>query len=458
MLGDGAVSGPAPMEAASDRDTPRARIAWLSTSDGGAPSADHVDALFKAGFRISLGAGAAPVDVAVIDLEGRRIAPRTLESLAAAVRRAAPECILVFRADSAATAAERAHLRRSGELVLASSGPAPLVCAIRNRLRLRNIAEEAGERLKSIAASSRLAEFPPIETSAAAPSVLVAGQASPPSLAAFAAVEPIAGRAMAALTPAQAMRAIEGADFDCIVLTPTGPHDVFVALARTLRLRRRWQDMPIVVVAPQSVLEAGDWACGFAADILASNRLGDDLGARVLSVSRRARLAAAMRRFLTACAGDGVRDRLSGAFAPAFFSAHAERVLARADVAGRPASLVGVKLFAKGTDELPASAQMLTQAAKLVKRVSRAEDFLARLTHDTFVALAPATTGDDAASIARRIEGVVAHAMFQSDSGRPFAVAAAATAVQRQRGARLDETLAAVLAQLTRATPKSAER
>jgi PleD family two-component response regulator len=446
------------MVTASDRDTPRARVAWLSASDGAAPEADVVEAMDAAGYRLSLGAGASPVDVAVIDLAGRRVSLKAVENLAAAVRRAAPECVLIFRADAAAGAAERAHLRRSGELVLATAGPSLLVAAIRNRLRLRNIAEEAGERLKSIAATARLAEFPPIETSPAAPSVLVAGEASPASLAALAAVETVAGRTAGTLTAPQAMRALESADFDCVVLTPSGPNDVFVALARTLRMRRRWQDLPFVVIAPQSIVDAGTWSSPFAADVIGSGQIGEDLAARALSVARRARLAAAMRRFLVACAGDGVRDRLSGAFAPAFFALHAERLLARADATGRPTSIVGVRLAPSGADEQAASARTLTDAARLVKRVTRAEDFLARLTHDTFVALAPATGGDDATLMARRIEGVVAHAMFQSEGGRPFAVAAAAAAFQRPRGARLEEMLAGILSQLTRATPKSAER
>lgn len=445
------------MATASDRDTPRARIAWLSADGGTAPPQDCFEAFAAAGYRASLGAGASPVDVAVIDLEERRIAAKTVESLAAAVRRAAPECVLVFRTDEAASASERACLRRSGEVVLASAGPAPLVAAARNRLRLRNIAEEAGERLKSIAATTRLAEFPPIETSAAAPSVLIAGGPGPASLAALSAVEPVAARAAGALTPAQAMRALEGADFDVVVLTPSGPNDIIVALARTLRLRRRWQDLPFIVIAPGKLADAG-WASGFAAETIAEERLAEDLAARTLSAARRARLAAAMRRFLSACAGDGVRDRLSGAFAPAFFSLHAERLLARADATGRPLSLVGVKLFAPAGEELSASANTLTHAARLVRRVMRAEDFLARLTHDTFVALAPATTGEDAALIARRIEGVVAHAMFQGSSGRPFSVGAAATAQLRPRGVRLEESLACVLAQLNRALPKTAER
>lgn len=444
------------MLTASDRDTPRARVAWLTAAETAAPPPECLDAFAAAAFRVSLGAGAAPVDVAVIDLDRRSISPRTVESLAALVRRSAPESVLVFRADASISAAERAHLRRAGELVLSDTGAPALIATIRNRLRLRNIAEEAGERLKSIAASSRLAEFPPIETSASAPTVLVAGAASPASLAAFAAIEPVAGRIVGALTPPQAMRALEGADFDCVVLTPHDRNDIFIALARTLRLRRRWQDIPFIVVAPGVAEDAAAWSSGFAADVIARERVADDIAARTLSIARRARLAAAMRRFLTACAGEGVRDRLSGAFAPAFFSLHGERLLARADATGRQSAIVGVKLFAAGTED--ASARTLTQAARLIRRVMRAEDFVARLSHDLFIAAAPATSGDDAALIARRIEGVIAHAMFQSEGGKPYAVGAAATAMQRQRGVRLDESVAAVIAQLQRALPKTAER
>ncbi|MEQ1929320.1 MAG: hypothetical protein ABL957_02145 [Parvularculaceae bacterium] len=60
---------------------------------------------------------------------------------------------------------------------------------------------------------------------------------------------------------------------------------------------------------------------------------------------------------------------------------------------------------------------------------------------------------------AHRIEGVIANTMFRSRAGkRLFAIAAATTAVERDAGQHLEESLAAVLGSLKAATPRTAER
>ena len=105
------------------------------------------------------------------------------------------------------------------------------------------------------------------------------------------------------------------------------------------------------------------------------------------------------------------------------------------------------------------SARLLVDAARLVNRVTRAEDCIGRLSNDTFVALMSATSAPDALAAARRIEGVIANTMFRSRTGdTPFAVAAATAVVERAPGAGLEEMVAAALAKLSTATPRTAER
>lgn len=442
---------------ASERDTPRARIAWVA-QNAGAPTPEIIERFSTAGFRLSLGAGAAAVDLAIIDIAERDLSPKAVEALSAAVRRAAPEALIVFRASVELAVAERGHLRRTGELVFAEAGADWLVAACRNRIRLRNIAEETGERLKSVAATARLAEFPPIETSSAAPSVLVAGAPSPLALAALSAADRAAADIVAALSPQQMLRALDARNFDCVVVAPEGAHDPFVSLARALRARKRWQDTPFLMAAGGDYAHAASEAARFAADATREEHIMEDLGQRIVAVARRGRLAAAMRRFLGACAGDGVRDRLSGAFASPFFAAHGERLFARAEATGRPYALVAARLDLNTGSEGPASARALSDAARHIRRATRTEDFVSRLGHDTFVAILPATGVDDAELVARRVEGVVSHALFQEPNGRPFSVAVTAVASPRRRGDRIEEALAAVLSELRRKTPKRAER
>lgn len=255
------------------------------------------------------------------------------------------------------------------------------------------------------------------------------------------------------------MRALETGAFDCAVFLPKSEGDPLVALSRSMRRHRQHQDLPILLVAPET-LPRRRLAAAAAADILPPALIEADLPGRATAFVRRARLLGAMRTFLNACAGEGVRDRASGVFTPQFFAAHAERVFARADQTHRPAALVGLRLAPPAPDsEDVSSVRTLTDAARLIGRVTRAEDCVARISANTFAVLMSATTTADAFSAARRIEGVIANTMFRlRGEKRLFAVAAATAAVAHAPGQRFEETLAQVLAQLQGVAPRTAER
>lgn len=412
--------------------------------------------LGAAGYDIARGPASA--DLHVVDLRGETSA-RSARQTAAQLRRASPECGVVYLAASSLPAIERAHLRRSGDLAFEDAEFSGLVRVCRQRLRMRNVAEEAGERLKSIAALTRLSEFPPIETSSAPPSALVAGAPGSLALSAIAAASGAAKRCDAALSASQAMRALESGLYDCAVFLPKAAGDPLLGLARTMRRHRRLQDVPVVVVNAEAP-GALSFEPPTNAELLHAAHLDADLPARLVLLTRRARLMAAMRKFLTHCAGEGVRDRISGAFTPAFFGQHAERVFARADHTLRTVSLVGVRLAAVAKEDQDiGGVRVLTEAAHLINRVTRAEDCVGRIASDTFVVLMNATPCAEAEGAARRIEGVIANTMFRARGGKKlFAVAGATTAVEREAGLHVEETLAAVLGRLKAATPRTAER
>ncbi|MBI1366464.1 MAG: diguanylate cyclase [Alphaproteobacteria bacterium] len=435
--------------------TPRATIAWLSTE---ATAFDAARSQFaKAGYRLLEGEEAADAELAVVDFRNRRVTAKAASRLAALMRRKTPECGIVYIAPPFLGAAERAHLRRSGDLVLCEDDLRGVVETCRQRLRIRNIAEESGERLKTIAALSRLSDFPPIEASSEAPSVLVAGPPGPAALAALAAAERTSARCAGVLSAGQAIRALETNIFDCAVFLPTTDSDALAGLARAMRRHRRLRDTPVLIVAENEGLRA-KLAPYWGADALLLDHVCDDLGPRLAASTRRARLLAAMRRFLTACSGDNVRDRLSGAFTPQFFGQHGARVFARGAQTGRADSLIAIRLAPLAAVEAGGT-RLLVEAARLINRVTRAEDCVGRLTSDSFVVLLAATPLEDAAAAARRIEGVIANTMFRSRSGdTPFGVATAAAVVARAENGGLEETIAAALVKLSTAKPRTAER
>lgn len=435
----------------------RARIACVSAEESMA--AKLADALAGAGYDCSPNSNRIRADLGLIDLRGREISARSASRLTSTLRKTAPEAAVLFVASPGLSAAGRAHLRRSGDVVVVADSLTPAVERCRDLLRLRNLAEETGERLKSLAAANRLGEFPPIETSSAPPSVLIAGAPGAQALLSMDAARSVAGECVGVLSPGQAMRALETGGFDCAVFMPEEDGDPLLSLARTMRRHPKYRDLPILFIA-RDVAALARLSGRGAREVILAAHVKDDLGARIQAWTRRARLAAAMRRFLTASAGENLRDRASGAYTGRFFQEHGARICARADQTGRPFALLGVRLRPEGGSDIDrlSEARAMRRAAGLVSRVTRAEDFLARLASDIFVVAMPATLADDAERAGRRVEGVVANTMFRGGTDDTiFPVRVETVVYDRPRGACIEECVAGLLLSLKSQTARIAK-
>ena len=311
-------------------------------------------------------------------------------------------------------------------------------------LRLRNVAEETGERLKSLAALNRLVEFPLLSAQDGPRRLLIAGKPGADALAALNMLGDGRDESVCVLSAAQTMRALDHSEFDCAVFLAEDGKDPLAALARALRRHPRH--------APMAVFQIADDAPGLsklagrgAREFLLRDQLNEELKPRAQLAMRRARLLRVMRTFLETCRGDGVCDPLSGAFTSMFLSEHGARLCARADQTDRPLTLLLIRLEAAAPAAPPGS-KALRQASDLLKRVTRAEDFLARIGANKFLLLTPATRADDAASIAARIRGVVNSNSFSADDDRlRFAMEARTSFAERERGASIEESVAALL-------------
>lgn len=434
--------------------TPRARIAWLSPTQP-TPDSAIVEAFAAAEYQLTCGDAERAADMVIVDFRGGGFSPREAGKMSAAIRRRSPETGIIYLSGPLMAPAERAHLRRSGELVICDDAPAPVIDAVRRRLRLRAIADETGERLKSISATSRLTEFPPIRASTEAPDILIAGKPSAVALAAHAATETVAASVAGVLSAGQAMRALETGRYAAAVFIPRSKSDPLISLARTMRRHRRFQDVPVIMVAENSG-PAMSVASANASEAMLAAHVFDDLPARIATTTRRARLVASMRAFLTACAGDGVRDEISGVFTPTFFSQHGERMRARAAVNGRPFSLCVLRLTPPVDSAL--CARTMTEAARLINRVCRIEDCVGQLARDTFVIALNGAPAVDAQRIAARLEGVIASTMFRARSdGAALSVAAHGAFAECAQNVRLEETLAPLIASVQQQSPDIVE-
>ena len=437
---------------------PRARIVCVCSDE---QALTELTMSFNAaGFALQSADKAQYADLAVIDFRGKKIAGKKAVAIANLLRRKSPECALFFVIDEKLDRAGRTALKRYGEVICLGDAVEPLIERCRNMIRLRNIAEETGERLKSLAALSRLVEFPSIATSNALPKILIAGHPGGAALTVINAVGQIAEQCVCVLSVGQAMRALENGSFDCAIFLPSDENDPLFSLARALRRHPRHSTLAILHVArdlPQAALFAKRGASETTLDL----HLADDIADKIQLMARRSRLTRSMRGFLQACAGEGVRDGPSSAFSSIFLAEHGVRVCARADQTLRPLTAVAIQLSADSNDvqNNEPGRRALHQATRLINRVTRAEDVVARIAPETFLILMPATNEDSARNIAMRIEGVLESTVFRGvEDGDIFAIRVQTAAFARPIGQCIEETVASTLRRLRDAESVSATR
>lgn len=415
----------------------RARVAWLSASGRSAPQA-FIDAAYAARYRL-IEPGETP-DIAIVDLYGADPASEAASDAIAAGRRAGANAGLIIAAD--ASAADRRRCARLGETVLLRHSVEPLIGAIRERLRLASLADEAGDRIKSLIADGRTVTVSPAVSRPVDFSVLIAGKPSPVALAASNAISAASKTAHCVFSAGQAMRALDHSKFHGAVFIPNDENDLLIALARALRRHREHRRLPVIIVSNDEDL-LDKRAAKDGLDVMASSRVGDELFRRLEATTRRASMAAGMRAFLRSAEGNGGPALAANA---RLFAQHAVRVLRRADETGGAVSFIALSLAPK-TDAPSSGATraMVDEALGTAARLVRAEDMIARLTATTLIFMLRGAREADAERVARRLEGVIAgtqpRAMKEHSDVR-------AAAIERAPGVEIEGIIAALVAEL----------
>jgi two-component system cell cycle response regulator len=146
-----------------------------------------------------------------------------------------------------------------------------------------------------------------------------------------------------------------------------------------------------------------------------------------------------------------VRDPSSGAFTATFLAEHGARICARSDQTNRPLALVALRIETESKDhgEPEPGKRALHQAARLINRVTRAEDIIARIASDIFLVLMPATTEKNAEIAALRIRGVLENTVFRSaNDDLLYGIHVGLAACARPEGYCIEESVALALAVL----------
>ncbi|MEM8771133.1 MAG: diguanylate cyclase [Pseudomonadota bacterium] len=422
------------------RNSCRAKIACVSSDKGALSSL--IEAYGEIGYRAAPAHRLETADLGLIDLRGVNVTTRRARAMCDALRRKSPESSLIFLVDPYAPLDRTEPLTRFGEVIPADDILDHVIARSRSILRMRNLAEEAGERLKSLTAVNRVVEFPVISTQTTPPRVLLAGAPGPNAIAAINSMAPVIESCICVLTAAQAMRALKTYDADCMVFLPDVSDRSLTALACALQRHPDYARLPSILIG-RSVDHVAALARANLADYLIDSHIAARLPGRVIAAARRGRLAASMRQFLSACAGDGVRDPVSGAYTPTFLTEHGGRLSSRADQTARSLSAISVRLTERdAADNRKTVRYAMETAAGLLKKITRSEDLVARISFDTFAVLCSATNEGDASRIGKRIEGVLSAAGYrQLRSERPYGVHVTAHAVEREPGSAIAELI-----------------
>lgn len=419
----------------------KATIAWL-TPDGVEPEPRVFIAAADAGFRLLAGKDCErnhPVDIAVADLRGLLHARSTTAETIARARAAAPLAGLVIATSAGVSAADRAMLRRYGDVCYVGADAAPVIAAIRDRLRLVALADETGERIKSLVAEGRTVSFAGLVEKPATITALVAGRPSPLTLGSTNALKRITAETYCVFSAGQVMRALDHCRFDCLIVNPATEMDLLLALTRALRRHRDHRRISVFIASDDDdLLDRCVSRDGF--EVILAPHIDTDLGPRVVQAVRRARMASSMREFLRS--GEGCGGGKDGATNARFFAHHATRAFRRSVETGTPTSLVAFALQPHAASADNRIAAAISDALRTAARLVRAEDMLVRLTPTTFAILLRHTQASEAAAIAARIEGVIAGTLRRST----LDIANISTAaIERNANDDLEHTIARLL-------------
>ncbi|MEM8936713.1 MAG: diguanylate cyclase [Pseudomonadota bacterium] len=423
---------------------PRARIAVFEFAGARLDEWVHACGQFHYGAEDGLRASAS--DVTIFDLRDVETAPRNLSAIAETARRQSPEAPIISVLSPDCGQPLRAAARKLGDVIPASDDLTHIGQRLRSVIRLRNVAEETGERLKSLAALNCLAAYPMIATEETPFRALIAGAPGAPAIVAHNALTAAKFSTVSVLSASQAMRALDHDEFDCVVFFPSSENDPLVGLSNTLRRGSHLGAVATLRIAPDvAALERAGRETG--GDTVLIDEIAAECGRKARNAARRARLMRAMRPFLEACHGDGVCDAVSGAFSSTFLSAHGARLCGRADQTERPLSYILATLTAQRAGRCSTPGRFaLRRLGQAIKQTVRIEDCVARIARDRFLILMPATNEAGAQAAAQRLEGVIAHTPYQeSEAGLPYRAHATVTVGARARGASIEECVADAL-------------
>ncbi|MCI5046188.1 MAG: hypothetical protein MRY59_01705 [Aquisalinus sp.] len=315
------------------------------------------------------------------------------------------------------TGSMRSQLKKHGTLCASGDRPELLLPRINRLLENLSLADECGNRLKTMASLNRHGKTQsPLHADTKPVRVLVTGPASVVLMRVMSSLEQENFEVTAAISVPQTTRYLEAQSFDALVVVPGGKGKIYSSLIRLLRRNDRTDSLPIIVFSGINLHGSGQPAYHYlkqgADTVLPENDIETSMLPEVRSFARRNRLTKSMRQFLRQSVHSETRPSQL-ICETEFFEHHLGRQCATSRDTTRSLCLSAFRLRAQD-EQIPAR-QTCKQALSYIDMVIKDTDLVTVISDNLVLLSQPATSVVDAEETRQKIVSLLQEIRFQSN-------------------------------------------
>ncbi len=327
-----------------------------------------------------------------------------------------PEASLMVVTDIAAPYGLRQSLKQYGIVCAIGQEPELLLPRLERLLENLALADECGERLKTLSSLNKSFEAQTsLRPSSADMRVLVAGTPSPLSLRTFSSLKKAGFKVTAAISVPQTIRYLENGSFDSLVMLPGNKAAVYSSLIKLLRRNDKTRTLPVLVLS-EELTETSDEA-GYryltqGADLVLAGRDEEEaIMSEVKAFAKRNRLTKSMRQFLRKSV---MPDRSTKSLACdlPFFETHLARQCSSSKMSGRHLCLSVFQL--KTVRDHPPSPTVCRQAVSYAEMMIQDTDLMTVVRNDLILISQPGKAIIDANKTRKRIVSLLQELKFKT--------------------------------------------
>ncbi len=332
---------------------------------------------------------------------------------------------------------DAAQARALDAVLIAPAHPAQIAARLRFLNRLSVMEDEARLRARTLA---NLGEPTPTAGDGGAPrgpvKALYVGEPARDYLATERALARAGGELYASFSTFAAFDFLHEADFDAVILNALGENDGAFTICSALRRNTRLLHLPTLMLVDMTRFRRAEEAFARgASDLIPADAEPAEVVARIMSLARERRRREELRAAFAAIKGGDVADPDTGLATPRFFMTHVQHMAERAQVLGRPLSLIILRADAPRDVELEARRDAYGQLGSMMRRLVRVEDLAARLDANVFAVATPGCDSDAAQTAAERLEAVGECTAFDGGAlDDPFQMTLSVTLAELQPG------------------------